>query len=124
MREENAHAIAASRKPNGTQTKYVEVDVAELQSTVIAIRGEIDALRGQVESLASQVVALTEDVLDTRAHTKNLPAVQAPQAGGEAPWWAWVDRCHSPPVAAAGCSSSRSSRVAANQNTARRTGRR
>ena len=86
MREENARAIAASRKPNGTRAKYVEVDVAELQSTVIAMRGEIDALRGQVELLASQVVALTEDVLDTRAHTKNLPAVRAPQASGEAPW--------------------------------------
>ena len=56
--------------------------MAELQSTVIAMRGEIDALRGQVESLASQVVALTEDVLDTRAHTKNLLAVRAPQASG------------------------------------------
>ena len=86
-------------KPNGTRAKYVEVDVAELQSTVIAIRGDIDALRGQVELLASQVVALTEDVLDTRAHTKNLPAVRAPQAGGEAPWWAWVDHSRNSPKA-------------------------
>ena len=82
------------RKPK-IAARYIEQDVADTQTQITAMRREIDALKEQVASLASQLSAVQEDVLDARSYAKNLPAVQAPQAGGEAPWWVWVDRCHS-----------------------------
>jgi hypothetical protein len=44
-RKDNARAIAQATKFNGHKTKYIEVDVTELRSTVVAMRHEIDALR-------------------------------------------------------------------------------
>ena len=75
--------------------KLIEQDASELQNTVVALRREVDALKEQVASLASQLSAVAEDAVEARSYARSLPAVRSPQAGGEAPWWAWVDRCHS-----------------------------